>query len=382
MPTKQLSMSRRNIRRRELRAERKQQGMTRRNSRLNSMRRTPPELITRVPKTIKNHFVLVRDGSGSMAGHASAASKLFRDQIRTLDGTKGQESRISVYDFGCGGATREREFSAPTFGRSFAHLDPYPCSGPSTPLYDGVLDAIRGAQRDVDPDVSFCMIVLTDGQENASSHTAHDLREKIVALQATDRWTFVFLVPPGYKNAFVAKSGVHEGNVREWSDARQASVELTAGTVAYTQARAAGRRSVQTYFTDASNITTLDLRNLKDVTGQVEVYLVSKEDRIQPFIEQKRRHFRPSFTPGNAFYELMKREDEVQDYKKLLLLDKAEGKMYADGAHLTVRGLLGLPDLGTIKIDPGNHANYVVFVESRSVNRILPRGTRVAYWDR
>jgi hypothetical protein len=43
--------------------------------------------------------------------------------------------------------------------------------------------------------------------------------------------------------------------------------------------------------------------------------------------------------------------------------------------------MIGLPANADAKVEPGNHANYDIFVQSTSVNRKLPRGTKLIVVD-
>lgn len=330
-------------------------------------------------KVLQNHFVMVCDGSGSMRAHRSGAARLFNEQLDVVQNTKGQENRVTVFQFGLNRRpVMEVRYNADP--RSIARLDAYsyPCEA-NTPLYDAVLEAGRRALSDDDGVKSFVMIVLTDGEENASYARAPELREFIRKQQASDRWTFVFMVPKGYKANFVALSGVHDGNVREWDNIDVAREELLSSTQSYMTARSCGLRSSKTYFTtDLSDVTSKDISKLKDVTNEVSLWTVEKEANVREFVNAKSGG---QFAPGRAFFEIMKKEKEFQDYKKLLIMDKATKKIYADGSRVSVRAVCGFPDTGDVAIDPGNHANFVLLAQSTSLNRILPRGTKLAFWS-
>ena len=81
---------------------------------------------------------------------------------------------------------------------------------------------------------------------------------------------------------------------------------------------------------------------------------------------------------GAAFYLLMKPENEVQDHKQIAIRDKKTGVIYSG---VNARQMLGLPYHGTVKVVPGNHGGYDIFIQSTSVNRKLVKGTQVLYWD-
>lgn len=336
-------------------------------------------------KRLKNHFVLVCDHSGSMDVHAAGAAKLFDEQLTSLRAATDQDSSVTVYDFGLTRdgkeSIKERYYNAPpSIVAPFAG-SPYVAVG-NTPLYAAVLKAGQRALCDRDPEKSFVMVVLTDGQENMSQEFGVDaakLRDFIAAQQATDRWTFVFLVPKGYKDRFVNLSGVHEGNVREWDNVEKAREELTSGLRVYMDARRRGERSSKNWFvTDLSGIGPQALLLLRDVTAEAKTWEVDRESEILTFVNYKTQG---GFKPGASFYEIHKKEKQFQDYKKLLLMDKATKKIYADGPYTTVRKLCGFPEKGDVAIDPGNHANFVLFGQSTSTNRLLGRGTRLVFWE-
>lgn len=333
------------------------------------------------PRQLRNHFILVCDGSGSMRTHREGAARLFNEQLDTVQGGSvlGQANAVTVFHFGTEDAdVKEIAFNAPPNRLSRFSAHSYPANG-NTPLYDAVVQAGNRALCDMDEDTSYVMVVLTDGEENASKHTtSRDLQRFIQKQQGTDRWTFVFLVPRGYKSNFVRLSGVHEGNVREWDNIERAREELTSGMSRYFSARSSGARSSRNWFTtDLSGITPRVLNELKDVTGEVDMWTVDREADIKSFVNVKSSG---RFLPGRSFFEVMKKEKQFQDYKKLLIMDKTTKRIYADDRK-SVRSVCGFPDKGDVAIDPGNHGNYVLLAQSMSSNRILPRGTKLAFWS-
>ena len=77
---------------------------------------------------------------------------------------------------------------------------------------------------------------------------------------------------------------------------------------------------------------------------------------------------------GKAFY-LLQKPETIQSYKQVLVRDKATDKLFSG---TEARKLIGLPDNKDAKVEPFNHSHFEVFVQSTSVNRILPRGTKLA----
>ncbi len=80
---------------------------------------------------------------------------------------------------------------------------------------------------------------------------------------------------------------------------------------------------------------------------------------------------------GCAFYELTKRE-QIQAHKNVLIREKNKRTAPIYGGK-EARTLLGLPEHGDVKVTPGNHMNYSIFVQSTSRNRKLCRGTVCLY---
>lgn len=252
----------------------------------------------------------------------------------------------------------------------------------STPLLDCVSDMIDELSAAGNADrvpAAYLVLVVTDGQEYLSKRvTKEQLTKKISEKQGTDRWTFVFVTPPEGVS-FLNALGISSGNIHVWA-ATEAGVETsTAATTSsissYATQRAAGVTSTKTFYSDASKVTKKDLKELKDVTGDVKVFEAKQEEKnIREFVE---RRLRKTSLKGSSFYQLMKTEKEVQDYKKLILRDKKTGTLYFGDK---IRSFLGLPDTGSVKLVPGNHGAFDVFVQSTSTNRIVPRGTSVIYY--
>ena len=123
--------------------------------------------------------------------------------------------------------------------------------------------------------------------------------------------------------------------------------------------------------TDLSHVGPRKLkRELRDVTGRFRVLSVKREMSIQDFIEQATGK---PYIIGSAYYQLTKTE-KLPPRRHVLLMVKGTnviwgGKKAAD--------LVGIPLTRRVVVAPGDHRRMEVFVESRSVNRILVRGTRV-----
>jgi hypothetical protein len=206
------------------------------------------------------------------------------------------------------------------------------------------------------------------------------IARKMRELQATDRWTFVFRVPRGYARE-LARLGIPADNILEWDQTARGVEVATRATESafdgYFQARAMGATSTKKFYAD-SNMAKVDLKtvqaNLVDISSLVNIWMTSAKETIAPYCE--RMSGKP-FIKGAAFYQLVKTESDVQDYKKIVIRHKATGAVYGGDA---ARQLLSLPLTGTCGLRVGDNGDYDVYVQSTSVNRVLPPGTTLLYW--
>jgi len=109
------------------------------------------------------------------------------------------------------------------------------------------------------------------------------------------------------------------------------------------------------------------------------LYVVPDRDQytrteIMTFILEHRM----KFLKGSAFYQLIKTEARVQPNKLILIRDRTTGKVFAGD---NARDMLGLSKIQNVRLHPGDHGNYDIFIQSMSHNRLLPRGSGVLYWE-
>jgi len=337
---------------------------------------------------MKNYFGISRDHSGSMRGIALAAGRDYNDNIQSiLEGANEHniDTIVSVVKCGVGyNATVERE----VVNSDVSKLKPIPdgayvADGNATPLFDSIgelitqLESVPDAD---DPTVSFVVMVITDGGENSSRKwNGKMIAKKMQELQRTDRWTFSFRVPRGYKRE-LTQFGIPDGNILEWdqtdSGVKAASSATRSAVKAFYAARATGATSTDKFYADLSTVSLKEVKqNLADISKQVDVYIVDKRNdgvQIRDFVEAQN----VTFKKGCAFYQLAKTE-AVQDYKQIAIRDKITGAVYSGYA---ARSMLGLPSTGEVKLAPGQHGQYEIFIQSTSTNRKLTEGTNVLVW--
>ena len=326
---------------------------------------------TEVPVQTRVAFVV--DASSSMHGLEDDVIRMFNkllSDIRSNDPTAeftmvtfADEPTVKLENVGL---SQIRELNRNTYQ-----------PGGNTALFDGVARALEvmGDSKDK----AFLVYVITDGEENASDMAASTFEKLVKSKQATDRYTIVFQLPMGKKNAFVNLSGVYPGNVQEWeTSARGLGIMThnnTASVGTYYATRAAGQAATRSFFdVNLSGVTTKDFNKLQDVTGQFRILSVDKDIDIKSFAEEKGLTFRV----GAGYYNLTKKET-IADHKNLLLTKSGEKEIRAGSQE--IRDLIGLPQTGDAKANPKNLNGYDLFIQSTSNNRRLVRGSRLL-WEK
>lgn len=324
------------------------------------------------------HVALAIDASGSMYHLRYQAIDLVRRTIATLMQLSlqtGQVVQLSLLTFNehvqIAYVSRDVTDILGLFG--------YHPAG-QTALLDAAglalsqLDSVRH-----NPDDAFLLIVITDGEENASlTHTAQSFRRLVEGAEATGQWTIAFQVPPGSRSSVSHRFGIPLGNIREWeatSRGIEEAAELTsAGLGDYLAARAKGDTKTETFYatTDLAKVTEDQLRALLvPQCKRFRVCTVEKECVIKDFVEEKTHK---PYVIGSAYYELTKPE-LVQPQKNVLVVERGkERDVFGGGA---ARELIGLPVGSAAKLKIGNLSRFRAFIQSTSTNRKLVRGSLV-----
>jgi hypothetical protein len=222
-------------------------------------------------------------------------------------------------------------------------------------------------------------MVITDGEENSSGPEWNEKIGKLFReLHASDRWTIVFRVPKGYAKALIQK-GIPEGNIEEWE---QTQAGFEAATAANTQAissyymsRAAGAKSTSTFYSDLRSVRPEEVRaTMTDITAECDFYKVTDATKnISEFVKENTGRY----LLGSVFYQLVKTESAVQYDKIICIRNKSDGKVYSGQS---ARTMLGLAGQGKVRLAPGDHGQYDIFIQSKSTNRKLPLNTEVMVW--
>ena len=133
----------------------------------------------------------------------------------------------------------------------------------------------------------------------------------------------------------------------------------------------------KSFYSSTADLTVREARSaLSEITGQVIFITAKQTDQIRNIILDERLEW----IRGASFYALIKTEKKVQPYKMVCLRVKTSGKVYSGQE---AREMLGIGQAtGTVRLVPGDHGKFDVFIQSTSVNRNIPGGTEVLYWPK
>ena len=332
-------------------------------------------------KQNKQYICFINDHSGSMSDLRHAAIKDYNRNISAVVNAANQEKLdtiVSVIDFGS-------PFNKSII-KTVVNSNPHVLlpiteweADAGTPLFDSIREAIKlmsSLPDYLENHVSFLLMITTDGEENSSSIKQSDLTSIIRSLD--DRWTIVCRVPNAKSG--MESLGIPKGNIQIWNTTSEGMEKATQANeqalTTYFKQRSSGVKSSSSFYSSTENVNT---KQLEDITSKVSLYVVPDIEKytrteIMPFILEHRM----KFLKGSAFYQLIKTEARVQPSKLILIRDRTTGKVFAGE---NARDMLGLSKIQNVRLHPGDHGNYDVFIQSMSHNRLLPRGSGVLYWE-
>lgn len=323
-----------------------------------------------------NHVALVLDASGSMGPHTTSVIRVadtLMKHLATRSQEMDQETRVTVYVF-------DHVVKCVIYDKDVLRLPSIKTlyrGGGTTALIDATVQSQDELAQTAQlyGDHAFLTYILTDGAENASRkyHAAH-LRS-LLGSQAENWTTGVFV--PNAQGVFEAKKfGFPAGNIAVWDTSSTEGIEevgriIRQSTDTYMTARTAGVRGTRSLFStgyDAVNSQTVAAANLTPLTkGSYFIVPVPRDSVIKEFVEATGNPYKI----GNTYYQLMKTET-IQGNKALAVVENDTAKVFVgDG----VREMIGLGDL-TVRVKPNHNPKFTIYVQSTSVNRKLPAGTK------
>ena len=337
---------------------------------------------------LQTHVAFCIDESGSVKGIVKPLVEAYNQtvtDIRSAVLDEGQEASMTALAFG----DRVLKHRILYVGQQVQTVTPldYKSLNPTgmTPLFDSVWRAIKKLEEldDGKEGTSFVVSVVTDGQENNSvdpgvTSTVKEMQKKI----KTDRWTFTFLVPNRSEDHFSRQFNIPRGNVQGWDEktargTKEAFVVSSVAFKGYFKERSRGIRSSKSFYSSTADLTVREARSaLSEITGQVEFIVPHMDCQIRDAIIGHGKEW----IKGAAFYALIKTEKKVQPYKMVALRVKTSGKVYSGQVAREMLGIGQATD--TVRLVPGDHGKFDVFIQSTSVNRKIPAGTEVLYWKK
>lgn len=206
-------------------------------------------------KKLKNRIAILLDRSSSMGSIRKEAVEMFNQQIVAIrKNNKRMDTTVSLFTFSTV-ADEPAVFNRPLKEMKKLKYQDYNPSG-STAMYDSMglaIDKLTSLPEMTDPNCSFLMIVVTDGEENASRlFNGQRIADRIQLLQKTGKWTFTFCGA----NIDVEKMGsqlnLHRGNVMSYQASSVGTAFMSAsnasGMEGFLRSRACGASAVQSFY--------------------------------------------------------------------------------------------------------------------------------------
>lgn len=341
-----------------------------------------------------NHVAVLMDASSSMSSYGQDVVEVVDGLVKTLAEESqrfDQETRVTIYTYSSPSGWRTNDaVKCVAFDKDALRLPSlvghYRANG-MTALIDATWTAIDDLEKTAQlyGEHSFVVYNVTDGYENSSSHTKVELRKRLLNLP--DNWTMAALVPDRHGAEAAEAMGFPRGNIAQWDARSRHGVEkmgstLRASTVSFMDTRSkTGMRSTTSLFTpqmDKVDETALKKAGLTPLDPSKYVLIpVTEEIRIDEFVKQ----CTTSYVVGKGYYQLTggrkpkgKRGIIVQGNKQVAVLNKKTNEVFTGDA---ARQLIGLPK-ENVTVDPTKtDGDFILFVQSTSLNRILgPLGTK------
>jgi len=333
--------------------------------------------LSKVKQALINHVAFVLDGSYSMNPWRNDVVSVTDDLIKFLARRSkelNQETRVTVYVFS--DSSVWCVFYDVDVLRMPSIKDHYRPDG-GTPLLKATLTALDELDETakLHGDHADLVYVLTDG-ENNRDYGMQSMLEKRLAALAGNR-TVGILVPDQNGRRHAEGFGFPPDNVAIWDPTSAEGVARGGRTIqdateSYMTGRSVGVRGTRTLFStgvDAVNDATVKSALTPLPYSQYKLIPVGPEDAvIRPFVEGCGYTYRI----GDAFYQLMKPET-IQARKEIMIVENATDKVFTGRA---ARDLIGLKDQNE-RVKPDANKLYTIYVQSTSVNRKLPAGSKL-----
>lgn len=329
-------------------------------------------------KKIVNHVIYALDVSGSMAniiGHAKNVLQAGLEAMKSVSAGSGQETLVSLYTFNHEISTLfvDRPIEDVSLNNVHFRADGGTAliDAAMKTMLDGLTVQVKNKKTESH---AYLLNVITDGDERHSKNKVDDLRKIISKLN--DEWTIAVQVPDQQGVHLAKLYGFPAGNIAVWRAGTKEGLEesvrdFSKGFTTYTAARGAGASSVNNYYApDLGGVSKSQVKsNLTEIAGRL-YHCQSGPVEIRDFVE---RAAATTYKSGKAYYELTKPE-LVQEQKNIVIVNKNDGRKYGGD---NARTFLGIPNNQRVKVAPGTHGDWRIFIQSTSVNRKIYQGTSV-----
>lgn len=283
-----------------------------------------------------------------------------------------QETRVSVYLFNNSVSCLIYDMDV----MRLPSLNGYYKADGMTALIDGVETAINDSLKvpQLYGDHSYLYYVVTDGANNINNGKAAQLNKQILGL--AENFTLAIFVPNQTAVHEAKKFGFPAANISVWDTTERGLSEtgtvIRSATDTYMVNRSKGIRGTKALFNlDASALNTRNVQqNLTELPPtSYKIFPIGKAMAIKDFVESWTTQ---PYRIGSAYY-LITKPEKIQASKSIIVQNKLNGRLYSGN---DARTLLGLPNY-EVKVEPIDHGNYNIFVQSSSVNRKLVPGTNL-----
>ena len=208
---------------------------------------------------LKTRIAILLDSSGSMSYIQREAVDMFNEQVRAIKkGAAEVDTKVSLVTF-ASNANPPLFFNQDVASLKELDYNQYQPEG-GTAMYDAIgqtIESLKALPEANDETTSFLVVIISDGQENASKKfNASQIAEQVKSLQDGKRWTFSYLGANQDLTKVSQQLGFHLGNMQVFSansaGVGQASMVYSASTANYMNARSVGVKGV-TNFYDPTN---------------------------------------------------------------------------------------------------------------------------------
>lgn len=210
---------------------------------------------------LKNYVGIVLDESGSMGTIIHETISAFNEQIQVIkDNSHDMDTSVSLVTF-------SYNVHPKFLNKSEMSLKPLDCELYSphglTALNDAIaytIEQLNTVEDKDDPNTSFLLVVITDGEENYSKKYPgmhnKNLAKLIKEVQDTKRWTITFLGANQDVEKYASVHNISAGNAASFNSTKdgmeKASFTVTRGLTSYYNSRRDGLTHVDSFYDDST----------------------------------------------------------------------------------------------------------------------------------